>query len=89
MKQCLVRELRYWIDRDLATTCETLTVPVRLVERDPLDAKRLKCPLRVPLWDRDRAKLGASRLTDDEPSRLVNERREGLSSLDSLFSTDS
>ena len=41
VKECLVRELRYWIDRDLAATREPLTVSVRLVEGDPLNAKRL------------------------------------------------
>jgi hypothetical protein len=41
VKECLVRELRDWINRNLAATREALTVSVCFVERDPLNAKRL------------------------------------------------
>jgi hypothetical protein len=78
VKKRLMRELCYWIDRDLAAAREALTIAVRLVERDPFNAK---CPQRllgVPLRDRDWAKFVAGGLRDDEPSRLVSECRIGL-----------
>ena len=78
MKERFVRKLRYWIDRDLIATRKALTVTVRLVEGDPLNAEGLKRSLGVPLRDRDWPKLAAKGLTDDEPSCLVNERRKGL-----------
>src|SRR5438046_8019263 len=78
VKKGLMRELRYWIDRDLAATREALTVAVRLVERDPLNAKRRKRSLNVPLRDRDWSKLAPVGLTDYKPSGAVKKGRESL-----------
>src|SRR5438046_9429572 len=78
VKKGVLRDLRYWIDRDLAATCEALTVAVRLVERDPLNAKRLKRSLGVPLRDRHWPKLAAVGLSDDKPSGAVNKGCIGL-----------
>ena len=73
-----MRELRYWIDRDLTATRVSLTVAVRLVERDSLNAKRRQRSLGVPLRDRHWPKLAAVGLTNCKPSGAMNESRVGL-----------
>ena len=78
MKKRLVRELGHGIDRDLTATGKPLTVAVRLVERDPLNAKRGQRLLGVPLRDHYWPKLAAVGLTDYKPSGAVNKSRKGL-----------
>ena len=72
-----MRQLGQGIDRDLFPLSKPLTVTVRLVESDALDAERCECLFGVPLWNRYWSKVAAVGLTEYKPSGFVNKDREG------------
>src|SRR5690348_8739119 len=76
MKQCLMRQLGHWINRDLALASVSLAIAVCMRERDLLDMPRRKRLLGVPFGQRWRDEFSAGGLRQNEPVRLVHEAGE-------------
>jgi hypothetical protein len=78
VQKSLKRELRKWVNRDLALLCKSLNVSVRVIEWNALDTQRGKRSLGVPLWDRNWLNFLPVCLAQSKPTRLINKARKGV-----------